>query len=163
METQTPTKPWYLSKTILGAIVTTLASLLQVFGVTLPATLQAEIADALLLVATAAGAVLTVVGRLTATRAIAKPKGPKGGTPAAALALALCLPALGACAVQEAQSPAQTVYALQADYAALQTAALAYIEGDGGTPADPAAVAAIRDADAAAMDALRAAVSGKKV
>lgn len=46
-------KPWYLSKTIIGAIVTTLASLVQVFGITLPVDLQAEIVSTILLVTTA--------------------------------------------------------------------------------------------------------------
>lgn len=62
--------------------------------------------------------------------------------------------ALGACAAQEAETPAQTVYALQSDYAAAQVAALGYLESAAPTPT---VVAAIRDADAAAMDALTAA------
>lgn len=151
------TKPWYQSKTIIGAIVAAFASVAQVAGLDLSTDLQTEIVDAILLAATAVGAILTVVGRVKAKTGIAGnpgTPGPPSGT-ALTLAFAIVLPVIaGGCAYTSAETSSQKVYALQSDYAAIQTAAVGYIESDA---AKPTVVAAIRDADATAMDALTAA------
>jgi hypothetical protein len=152
------TKPWYQSKTIIGAVVAAFASVAQVAGLDLSTDLQTEIVDAILLAATAVGAILTVVGRVTAKTGISggtsRTPGPPSGA-ALVLAIAVALPVIaGGCAYTSAETPSQKVYALQSDYAAIQTAAVGYIESDA---AKPKVVAAIRDADATAMDALTAA------
>lgn len=72
---------------------------------------------------------------------------------------------LAACASMEAKSPAQRVYAIQADYNALLSAAVAYesqprcVEGQSRVNpcSDPKAVAEIRKGDDAAAAALKAA------
>lgn len=149
------TKPWYLSKTILGTIVAFAASVLQYFGLPLPAELQGEIVETLLLALSAGGAVLAVIGRIRASAGLSLgvPKPPGPGALALVLAL-LILPILSACATPLASTPAQTVYALQADYASAQMAAVTYLEDPA---ADREAAAAIRAADDAAMQALTAA------
>lgn len=150
------TKHWYQSKTIIGALITALASVVQMFGYAIPAALQVEIVNAVILLATAGGAVLAIVGRIRAETKIGPAKGGSGPTGAAlAIGLAVFLsPMVTACASFAAQTPAQTVYAIQSDYAAAQAAAVTYIQSD---QTNPRVVKAIQTADATAWDALQAA------
>lgn len=59
-------KPWYQSKTIWGALIAVLASLLQLSGHPLNLEDQAQLADIAVTLAGAAGAALAVYGRIVA-------------------------------------------------------------------------------------------------
>lgn len=63
-------KNWYQSKTIWGALVVILASLLRLAGIEFGIAEQAELTDALTTIAGAAGGVLALYGRLTAVSTI---------------------------------------------------------------------------------------------
>lgn len=63
-------KPWYLSKTIWGSMVAVAAALSAALGLTIDTTTQKEIADVLIQLAGAGGAVLAIYGRLSATQVI---------------------------------------------------------------------------------------------
>lgn len=63
-------KPWYLSKTIWGSLVSVAAALAATFGVAVDAPSQQAIAEAAVQLAGAAGALVAIYGRLTATRII---------------------------------------------------------------------------------------------
>ena len=63
-------KPWYLSKTIWGSLVSVAAALAAAFGVAADAHSQQAIAEAAVQLAGAAGALVAIYGRLTATRII---------------------------------------------------------------------------------------------
>lgn len=60
-------KPWYLSKTIWGALVAILATLGSMIGLEIDQPSQATLVDATLQIVTAAGAVIALFGRLVAT------------------------------------------------------------------------------------------------
>lgn len=64
-------KQWYNSKTVWGALIAIVASVLQMKGIDLGAADQSSIADALVSIAGAAGGLLAVYGRVTASAAIA--------------------------------------------------------------------------------------------
>lgn len=66
------TKDWYRSKTIWGALVALFATALRVAGIDLGLAEQAEAVDAALSLATGAGALLSLYGRLSARAAIGK-------------------------------------------------------------------------------------------
>ncbi|WP_099865109.1 hypothetical protein [Pararhizobium haloflavum] len=63
-------KPWYLSKTIWGGLVAIAASVGSLLGVPVEPGDQAALSDAIITTVGAAGAVLTVVGRIAATSRI---------------------------------------------------------------------------------------------
>jgi hypothetical protein len=63
-------KPWYHSKTIWGAGVTVAAAILAMAGLPLSASDQMMMTEALLQIAGAAGGLLALYGRLTATQRI---------------------------------------------------------------------------------------------
>ena len=62
------TKQWYLSKTVWGALIAILASLLPAMGVELDAGTQARLADNLVSLAGAIGGLVAIYGRLTAEK-----------------------------------------------------------------------------------------------
>lgn len=145
------TKPIYASKTIIGAMLCLTASLLQLFGIDLTAVMQAEIANALVAIMTGGGALLTVYGRITAKTQISVGRS-TGITPV--LVLVIGLPLLGACAGTVAETDAQRVYGIQADYTTAQQLALDYINLD---HADGQVIERIKQADAVAYGAITAA------
>ena len=63
-------KPWYLSKTIWGALISVAAAFTGMIGITLDQGAQVQIADAMVQIIAAAGALLAIHGRLTATEVI---------------------------------------------------------------------------------------------
>lgn len=63
-------KPWYQSKTVWGALIAAGAPLLKHFGLEFGLAEQGDLADALAALAGAAGGMLAVYGRVTATRPI---------------------------------------------------------------------------------------------
>ncbi|MEC9343505.1 MAG: hypothetical protein VYD64_06635 [Pseudomonadota bacterium] len=63
-------KPWYLSKTIWGSLISVAAALAAAFDIAIDAESQAAIADAVVQIVAAAGALVAIYGRLTATRVI---------------------------------------------------------------------------------------------
>ena len=69
------TKDWYRSKTIWGALIALVSTLARLAGVDLGLADQAELVDAALSLSAGLGAVLSLYGRISATRAI----GRKGG------------------------------------------------------------------------------------
>jgi hypothetical protein len=157
-------KPWWASKTIWVNIIAAVAAISTAFGLDLG--LDAEQQTAIV------GGVMAVVNvglRLVTTAPVAVRPQTSGklraSVVAAAAAMALSLLMLAACASQVAETPAQRVYALQADYNAALAAAVAYEsqprceEGEWSGCSDPEAVAQIRRADDHAHDALQAAQS----
>ena len=64
-------KPWYLSKTIWGSLISVGAALAATFGIAVDAQSQAAIADAAVQIVGAAGALVAIYGRLSATHIIA--------------------------------------------------------------------------------------------
>jgi hypothetical protein len=63
-------KPWYLSRTIWGSLVSVSAALAATLGIAIDAPSQTAIADAAVQIAGAAGALVAIYGRLAATRII---------------------------------------------------------------------------------------------
>lgn len=63
----TDSKPWYLSKTVWGAAVAVAASLAGLAGIDITGADQATIADSALQIASAAGALVAIFGRLAAS------------------------------------------------------------------------------------------------
>lgn len=63
-------KPWYNSKTIWGSLVAVASSLLSMAGIEVAPINHAEIADSLVQLIGAAGALFAVYGRLSATEII---------------------------------------------------------------------------------------------
>lgn len=154
--TQTNTKPWWASRTIIGAIVSVLALIAGNFGVSIAPEMQGEIVTLVLTLAGVAGGGLSIYGRLRAQKGI---RGPGAGVAKALMiamllgTVALSTTACGSYAVWQAEeaTPAQTVYAIQADYNSALAAATAYAES---SAADPEAVDVLQRLDAAAFDAL---------
>jgi hypothetical protein len=66
-------KPWYQSKTIWGSLISIAAAFTGIAGITLDPASQAEITDAIVQMISAAGAIIAIHGRLTATDVIARP------------------------------------------------------------------------------------------
>ena len=66
----TDEKSWYESRTIWGALIAVLASLLGGVGIEFEQEAQSEFADAIIQLVSAFGAMLAVYGRLNATRVI---------------------------------------------------------------------------------------------
>ena len=64
------TKPWYLSRTVWGALVAIAASIGGAFGVMITQADQVEIADTVLQIVGAVGGVLALYGRLSAQKII---------------------------------------------------------------------------------------------
>ncbi|HET7411768.1 MAG TPA: hypothetical protein VFJ18_03815 [Pararhizobium sp.] len=63
----TDSKPWYLSKTLWGAAVAVAASLAGLAGIDITGADQTTIADSALQIASAAGALVAIFGRLAAS------------------------------------------------------------------------------------------------
>ncbi len=63
-------KHWYNSKTIWGALISVIASLLHVSGINIAAADQGQLVDSIVNIAGALGGLLAVYGRVTATSAI---------------------------------------------------------------------------------------------
>ncbi len=66
----TNTKPWYTSKTIWGSLIAMIAGISGAFGFELDASIQTGLVDGVLKVVAAAGSLLAIYGRLSATNAI---------------------------------------------------------------------------------------------
>lgn len=156
-------KPWYQSRTIIGAIVSLLCTAVAVGGVQVLPEMQGEITDVLLAAGVVAGSILSIYGRLKAARPIGsagKSAVGRGVGPLAITFLLLGGLALGgpvACGTAQltqadATSPAQRLYAVQADYNAALAAAAAYVESPA---AEPDIVQAIARADRYAYAAIR--------
>jgi hypothetical protein len=64
------TKAWHQSKTIWGALVAILASVLQAAGTPLEPGMQHDLVEALMTLAGAAGGLLAIYGRLSADRRV---------------------------------------------------------------------------------------------
>ena len=63
-------KPWYLSRTIWGSLVAVTAALAGLAGIAVDGAMQTQLADALLELVAAAGALVAIWGRLNATNII---------------------------------------------------------------------------------------------
>jgi hypothetical protein len=63
-------KAWYLSKTIWGSLISVAAAFTGLIGISLDPASQAQIAEALVQLVGAAGALLAIYGRLSATQVI---------------------------------------------------------------------------------------------
>lgn len=64
-------KNWYQSKTIWGALIAVAASFVSALGISIDATAQSDLAEAILQLITALGAMTAIYGRLSATELIA--------------------------------------------------------------------------------------------
>lgn len=62
------TKQWYLSKTVWGALIAILASLLPAMGMEIDGDAQSRLADDLVSLAGAIGGLVAIYGRLTAEK-----------------------------------------------------------------------------------------------
>jgi len=63
-------KPWYLSRTVWASLVTVAAAVGGLMGMSIAASDQALMTEALLQIVTAGGGVIAVLGRLSATTKI---------------------------------------------------------------------------------------------
>ena len=63
-------KPWYASKTIWGSLIAMLAGISSAFGFEIDIPTQSELVDGALKVAAAAGSLLAIYGRFSATQPI---------------------------------------------------------------------------------------------
>ena len=66
----TGSKPWYTSKTIWGSLVAMIAGIGSAFGFDLDAQSQAGLVDGILKIISAAGSLMAIYGRFSATRPI---------------------------------------------------------------------------------------------
>jgi len=64
------TKPWYMSRTVWGALVAIAASIGGAFGIMITQADQVEIADTMLQIVGAVGGFLALYGRLSAQKII---------------------------------------------------------------------------------------------
>jgi len=60
-------KPWFMSKTIWGSLISVAAALVSTLGISLDGAVQVAITDAVVQLIGAAGALLAIYGRLAAT------------------------------------------------------------------------------------------------
>jgi hypothetical protein len=152
-------KSWWASRTIWGAIISAAALAASYIGIPVSDAQQAELVEIAVPLAGGIGTLLTIVGRLWASRPV---KG-GGGSTALALLLIAALAAGGpvACASLAGETPAQRVYGIQADYVAAQHLAAATLADD---RVPPAVAHTIKRLDAAAWSAVgearRAVVAG---
>ncbi|WP_316978034.1 hypothetical protein [Shumkonia mesophila] len=155
------------SKTIIGGLLTTVPLIMRIAGVEAPPEAEIEALGASLQTlidvgAEAVGLALVIWGRITAKTALTAKPG--GGTAAMVALLAVGL-LLGACASMQAETPAQRVFAAQADFNAPLAVAVAYesqprcLEGQSQLAgcSDPAVVDILRSAYRDAAAALAAA------
>ncbi|MEO0329211.1 MAG: hypothetical protein AAF217_11525 [Pseudomonadota bacterium] len=63
-------KAWYESRTIWGALIAVAASVFDAAGLTMDAGAQAQLSEAMVQFVGAAGAIVAVYGRISATRMI---------------------------------------------------------------------------------------------
>lgn len=63
-------KPWYTSKTIWGSLIAMVAGIGSAFGLDLDAQTQAGLVEGMLKIISAAGSLLAIYGRFSATRPI---------------------------------------------------------------------------------------------
>lgn len=64
------TKSWYMSKTVWGGLIAVAAGAAGAFGYTIAPDDQAQIVDAVVVVATVVGGLLAVFGRVKASKAV---------------------------------------------------------------------------------------------
>ena len=64
-------KPWFLSKTIWGSLISVAAAFTGMIGLTLDPGAQIQIAEAMVQMVAAAGALIAIYGRLAASDIIA--------------------------------------------------------------------------------------------
>ena len=64
------TKSWYMSKTVWGGLIAVAAGAAGAFGYTIAPDDQAQIVDAVVVVATVVGGLLSVFGRVKASKAV---------------------------------------------------------------------------------------------
>lgn len=65
-----PIKPWFLSKGIIGSAITVLASLGGLVGINVEPDVTQQLAEQIVLMITAGGGILSLIGRIFATRRI---------------------------------------------------------------------------------------------
>lgn len=156
-------KPWWKSKTIIGAIVSLVSALCASLGVTITPEMQTEIATALIAAGGVVGAGLSIYGRIAASHAIGKVD--KNAIRSIAVTL-LLIGGIGlggpvACASYTAfqaedATDAQTVYALQADYNSALVAATEFVRSP---DTDPEVADTVKRLEIVAHDALMEAQS----
>jgi len=66
------TKPWYFSRGVIGALVTVGASIGGIFGLAVEPSLTEQVGDQLLLIVTAVGGLVSLLGRMRATQRIGR-------------------------------------------------------------------------------------------
>lgn len=66
----TDTKPWYMSRTVWGALIAIAASIGGAFGIMINEVDQAQLADTALQIVGAVGALFALYGRLAAEKVI---------------------------------------------------------------------------------------------
>ncbi len=66
----TDSKPWYMSKTVWGALVAILASILHLGGVELGVAEQGQLLDAVMGIVGSMGGLLAVYGRIMASQVL---------------------------------------------------------------------------------------------
>ena len=64
------TKSWYMSKTVWGGLIAVAAGAAGAFGYTIAPDDQAQIVDAVVVAATVVGGLLSVFGRVKASKAV---------------------------------------------------------------------------------------------
>lgn len=62
------TKPWYQSRAVIASVLTVIASIGGIFGFSIPTDLVAQLTDNLILVVTAVTGLVSLVGRIVATK-----------------------------------------------------------------------------------------------
>lgn len=127
-------KPWYLSRTIIGVLISLLSKGLVALGYNPTPDIEAELVNLVLLAIGFAGDALAVYGRVKATKGIGRadpdPLGHRLRVLPVLLAIGLAAAMAGplaACATPAADTPAQRVYALQADLNAALASVNAYV------------------------------------
>jgi len=150
-------KDWWKSKTIWANAIALISTLFGLLGYAeIPPDQQAAVVAGVM-------TIVNIALRFVTSEPIKKPGGAPPALPALILGLIFASSvALGGCASRVAETPAQKIYALQADYAAMLEAALAYeslprcVE-DNSVPSpcsDSAIVEGIRKADIVAYEAI---------